>query len=40
MKRNNEMLERLVAIGLIVVGCLTKQYILVCIGIIYFIAKM
>lgn len=40
MKKNDEMLERLVAIGLVVIGSLTKNYILVCIGIIYFIAKM
>ncbi len=40
MKKDNETLERLVAIGLVAIGCLTKEYILVCIGVIYFIAKM
>ena len=40
MKLDSEMLERLVAVGLVVAGCLLKQNILICIGIIYFIAKM
>ncbi len=40
MKLDSEMLERLIAIGVVVAGCLLEQSILICIGIIYFIAKM
>lgn len=40
MKQDHEMLERLVAVGLVVLGCLFKQYIIAAVGIIYFIAKM
>lgn len=40
MKLDNDMVERIIAIGMIAVGCLFHNWIITGIGIAYFISKM
>lgn len=40
MKFNSEVLERLVAVGLVVAGVLLGNYIIAVLGIAYFLIKM
>lgn len=40
MKLNNDMVERMIAIGMIAAGCLIHNWILTGIGIAYFISRM
>lgn len=40
MKLNSTMAERLIAIGLVIAGLLFDQWIITCLGIMYFILKI